>query len=350
MSKNLRFKKEGPKLKFPSELRFDLVSKDWVVIATGRARRPETFKKERRKKEEVPRKLCPFCNISTQEKPTLILLNGKKVLSEKVPKDWTTIVVPNKYPAVNPYPELNKRTENELYQTMNAVGFHEVVITRDHKKQMAQFSISQVKEVLDAYQQRYLELSKRKFVNYISIFHNHGVEAGATVAHPHSQIITTPLIDTDLRKALLNSKRYYKKHRKCIYCAMNNWERKTKKRIVFENKGFLVLCPFASKSAFQVIISPKRHLSYFEKITEKQKLQLAEAFKTALSKLYKALNDPAYNFYLHTAPCDGKRYPYYHWHWTILPKTSTWAGFEIGTRMEISTIEPEKAAEYLRKQ
>ena len=350
MSKNLRFKKENPKLKFPSELRFDLVSKDWVVIATGRARRPETFKRERRKKEEIPRKLCPFCNISTQEKPTLILLNGKKVLSEKVPKDWTTIVVPNKYPAVNPYPELNKRTENELYQTMNAVGFHEVVVTRDHKKQLAQFSISQVKEVLDAYQQRYLELSKRRFVNYISIFHNHGVEAGATVAHPHSQIITTPLIDTDLRKALLNSKRYYKKHRKCIYCAMNNWERKTKKRIVFENKGFLVLCPFASKSAFQVIISPKRHLSYFEKITEKQKLQLAEAFKTALSKLYKALNDPAYNFYLHTAPCDGKRYPYYHWHWTILPKTSTWAGFEIGTRMEISTIEPEKAAEYLRKQ
>ena len=113
---------------------------------------------------------------------------------------------------------------------------------------------------------------------------------------------------------------------------------------------FIVICPFASKSAFEVIISPKRHHSYFERITEGEKERLAEAFKIALNKLYKTLNDPAYNFYLHTAPCDGKNYDYYHWHWTILPKTSIWAGFELGARMEISTIEPEKAAEYLRKQ
>ena len=131
---------------------------------------------------------------------------------------------------------------------------------------------------------------------------------------------------------------------------MNDWERKKKTRVIFENFGFLVLCPFASKSAFQVIISPKKHLPYFEKITKKEKWQLAEAFQVALKKLYKALNNPAYNFYLHTAPCDKRNYDHYHWHWTILPKTSIWAGFEIGTMMEISTIEPEKAAEYLRKQ
>ncbi|GAI55197.1 unnamed protein product, partial [marine sediment metagenome] len=99
----------------------------------------------------------------------------------------------------------------------------------------------------------------------------------------------------------------------------------------------------------QMIISPKKHLPYFEKITEKEKWYLAEAFKVAFSKLYKTLNDPAYNFYLHTAPCDGKKYEHYHWHWTILPKTATWAGFEVGTRMEISTIEPERAAAILRK-
>ena len=125
---------------------------------------------------------------------------------------------------------------------------------------------------------------------------------------------------------------------------------KFKKRIIFENKKFIVVCPFASKTAFQVIISPKKHLAYFEQITEEEKWELAEAFKVALGKLYKGLNDPDYNFYLHTAPCDGGNYDYYHWHWTILPKTSTWAGFEIEARMEISTIEPEKAAAYLRKQ
>jgi UDPglucose--hexose-1-phosphate uridylyltransferase len=191
---------------------------------------------------------------------------------------------------------------------------------------------------------------KEKFVNYISIFHNERIEAGASQIHPHSQIITTPLIDIDLQKALFNSKKYYKKHKKCVYCQMNDWERKLKKRIVFENRDFLVICPFASKSAFQMIVSPKKHSSYFEKITEEEKWQLSEAFQIALKKLYKALNDPAYNFYLHTSPCNGKEYPFYHWHFTILPKTGIWAGFEIGTRMEISTIEPEKAAEYLRSQ
>jgi len=207
-----------------------------------------------------------------------------------------------------------------------------------------------MKEVIDVYHERYLELMNKRFVNYVSIFHNHGVEAGASIHHPHSQIVTTPLIDVDLRRALANSEKYFKDHRRCVYCQMDKWEKKFKKRIVFENKDFFVLCPFASKAAFQVIISPKKHSAYFEKITDKEKWQLSEAFQAALSKLYKALNDPAYNFYLHTAPCDGQKHDYYHWHWTILPKTSIWAGFEVGTRMEISTIKPEKAAAYLRKQ
>ena len=321
--------------KFPSELRLDVVSGDWVVIATGRAKRPETFKKEWRKIEEVSEEKCPFCNIETQEKPFLIYPN--------------TVVIPNKYPAFVRDASLNPRMEGP-YQIMDALGFHEVVVTKDHQKSMGQFEIGQVKEVIDAYQERYLKLMKEKFVNYVSIFHNHGLEAGASIAHPHSQIAAIPLVDADLRKALSSSQKYFENYRKCIYCQMNDWERETKKRIVFENKDFLVICPFASKAAFEIIISPKKHLAYFERITEKEKWQLAEAFQIALNKLYKALNDPAYNFYLHTPPCDGKNYDFYHWHWTILPKTATWAGFELGARMEISTIEPEKAAEYLRKQ
>jgi UDPglucose--hexose-1-phosphate uridylyltransferase len=102
--------------------------------------------------------------------------------------------------------------------------------------------------------------------------------------------------------------------------------------------------------AFVVIITPKKHLSFFEEIEEKEKKQLAEVFKAVLTKIDKGLGEPDYNFYLHTAPCDKKDYSFYHWHWTILPKVATWAGFEVGTKMEISTVEPEKAAEYLKKQ
>ncbi len=319
------------KSKFPSELRLDLISKDWVVIATGRSRRPEAFKNESRSKVKVDKKSCPFCKAFENEK-----------------KD--TLVLPNKYPAFLSHPDFDEKIEGNLYKTMNAVGFCELVVTKDHEKTLALLPLKKVEEVISAYQQRYLALMDKKFVNYISIFHNHGLEAGASQPHPHSQIITTPLIDVDLQRALSTSEKYFKKDKKCIYCEMNEWEKKIKKRIVFENRDFICLCPFASKSAFEVIISPKNHLSNFERINEKEKSGLAEAFQQVLKKLYKALNNPSYNFYLHTAPCDGKDYSYYHWHWTILPKTDTLAGFEIGTRMEISTIEPEKAAKYLREQ
>jgi len=339
--------------KFPSELRLDLISRDWVVIATGRAKRPEMFKAEKKEKERVPQKSCPFCQIETQEAPILIYSHGKKIPFKKgneIPKEWTTIVIPNKFPAFLPQQKWEKKVEANLYETMNAIGFCELVVTRDHEKSFALLSIENLREVIDSYQERYLGLMDKPFVNYVSIFHNQGERAGASQPHPHSQIITTPLIDVDLKRALYNSENHYKKTKKCIYCEMNEWENEVRKRIIFENEDFLAICPFASKAAFEIIISPKKHLSYFEKITEKEKGQLAEVLKVALLKLYRGLGDPDYNFYLHTAPCDGKKYPYYHWHWTILPKTATWAGFELGARMEISTITPEKAAEYLRSQ
>lgn len=336
----------------PSELRFDLVSKDWIVIATGRARRPETFKKEKRKPFVSSKKTCPFEqeNLGTQEKPTLIFAKGKKVsLGKNTPKNWTTIVIPNKFPAFAPCRSKSKKTEG-LYQRMDAMGFHEVVITRDHTKQMAQFSIDQIKEVMDVYQDRYLDFMDEKFVNYVSIFHNQGVEAGASISHPHSQIIAMPLTDPDLQSSLRGTKRFFKQNKKCAHCTMNRWDLKDGRRIIFKNKDFLVVCPFASRVAFETRIFPREHYAYFERIQEEQKWSLAEAFQEALKRIYKGLNDPDYNFFLHTAPCDGKNHDHYHWHFEILPKTGVWAGFELGTGIEISTIEPERAAEHLRKQ
>lgn len=341
------------KEQFPSELRYDVMSKDWVVIAKGRAKRPEMFKQESRKKEALSKTQCPFCHFGLKDEATLIFSSGKKMSVPKnglFPENWTTLSIKNKYPAFTPVSKPRTRSEGKFFKAMEAAGYHEVVVTRSHEKSLALLSLDQIKEVLEVYHQRYLELMKKPWVNYISIFHNHGKEAGASISHPHSQIITTPLIDIDLEKAISNAERYYKKHKQYIYHQMNEWERKAKKRIVFENKDFLVLCPFASKSAFEVIISPKKPSPRFEAISEKEKESLAEAFKKALFSLYKGLNDPAYNFYLHTAPCGKGKYEYYHWHWTILPKTSIWAGFELGAGMEISTIEPEKAAAYLRKQ
>ncbi len=339
---------EGKRKEFPSELRYDISSGDWVVIASGRAKRPEMFKTEKRIKEESSEKECPFCDFDNLKNAIVAFENGEKV--DELTENWSAISIPNKFPAFLPDDELEKRYENGLYQTMNAVGYHEVVVTRDHCKSLGELPVGKVREVFALYKQRYLELKEKKHVNYVSIFHNHGVEAGASIAHPHSQILTTPLIDVDLNKALAKGRDYHENKKSCIYCQMNEWEMEKKERIVYENDLFLVICPFASKAAFQTIISPKGHLAYFEEITEKELDLLADAFSVALSKLHKGLNDPPYNFYLHCAPSDGMDHSYYHWHWTILPKTSVWAGFELGARMEISTIKPEKAAEYLREQ
>jgi len=349
---------KNKKPEYPSELRFGLISGDWVVIAAGRAQRPETFKKEKRIIKTIPKKDCFFCNIETQLPPTLISCNGKLktyfydksgTKKPEIPKDWTVIVIPNKYPPFTKQNGLDIR-KHGVHRLMNAYGVSEVVVTRHHTRQMAEFNLEEIKEVLDVYQERYVELMKEPHINYVSIFHNHGVEAGASVAHPHSQIIATPVLDPKIKRSLTGAKDYFQHNKKCAYCQMNEADRADKERLVFENKEFLVICPFASTSAFQISITPKEHSPYFERISNSQKKSLAEAIFVALRKLNKGLDDPAYNFFLHTAPCDGRNHDYYHWHWVIAPKTSILAGFELCTGIEISTIEPEKAAEYLKKQ
>ena len=321
-----------------SELRFDLVSKDWVVIATGRTKRPETFAKQQRQKEGLSPKDCPFCDLKDQLPPILEYKNAQG--------EWEVAVIPNKFPAFSPADDLHERASGP-YSLMDGVGFHELVLTRDHEKSLAELPLGQVRKVIDAYQERYLELTNEKNVNYISIFHNHGREAGASVLHPHSQIIALPLIDPDLRRSLNGSRLFFDNQGECVHCKMLEWDLEEKQRIIYQNKEFVVLIPFASRVAFETRIYPKEHHAYFERMKEKD--LLADALHQALARIFKGLNDPAYNFFLHTAPCDGKDYGHYHWHLEILPKTSIWAGFELGTGIEISTVEPEKAAKYLRE-
>lgn len=331
MKKNSYFKKRTRRT--ISELRFDIVSEDWVVIATGRAKRPETFKKEKREIVEEKGK-CPFCDLSEQLPP---VYNSKNI-----------VVIPNLYPAFSIGNNLNERDIGP-YRVMDGVGFHEVIVIKEHEKDVTDFSLDEMKELVDCYQARYLELKSKPYVNYISIFHNHGKEAGASIVHPHSQLIAIPMIDPDLNRSLNGSKRYWQYHNKCPHCVMLYWDIKDGQRVIFENKDFVVLCPFASHLAFEVRIYPKDHQAYFEKIDDSKKVTLAEALMISLKTLFKGLDDPPYNFFLHTAPCDEKEYGHYHWHFEILPKTNIPAGFELGTGIEISTIEPEKAAKYLRK-
>ena len=328
----------------PTELRQDLVTGDWVVIATGRAKRPEDFAAQKRATvEDDPNKVCFLCHPEEtgQEKDVLIY--------KKEDGEWSLRVFPNKYPAFA-RSQTPRSYEEGPYFAMDGTGYSEVIVTRDHARQIALLDKMEIAEIIDAYQDRYIDLMNKKSVNYIEIFHNHGKEAGATAIHPHSQLWAIPVISPYIKSELDGAENYHRSNKKCAYCTIVEWETEHKKRMVFENDNFLAFCPFSSRAAFEVWVTPKKHKPYFERITEGEKIELAEALQNSIGKIYKALGDPAYNFYIHTSPCDGKDYPHYHWHIEILPRTATWAGFEISTGVEISTIQPEAAAEYLKNQ
>lgn len=328
-----------------SELRQDIITGDWVVIATGRAKRPEDFSKTEYSTQKINDatdiESCLFCDPekSGQEKDVLIYF--------KDGREWTLRVFPNKYPAFS-RGKVPRSMEEGPYFAMTGTGYHEVIATRDHYKHLADLEIIEIAEVFDAFQDRYLDLMRKKSVNYITIFHNFGKEAGASIAHPHSQLIAIPVISPYIKQELDGAELYFKSLRKCVYCEMAEYESTHKRRIVSENDSFIAFCPFASRGAFEVWVLPKKHNPYFERITDEEKIKLAQVFKDALSAIKKTINNPPYNFYIHTSPCDGKDYRRYHWHIEILPHTATWAGFELETGIEISMIQPEKAAEALR--
>jgi len=324
-----------------SELRQDLVTGDWVVIALGRGKRPGEFAVKRQPYPELS-DMCPFCFPEETGQEEDVLIYRRK------DGDWSLRVFPNKFPAFSRHRSV-KHAEDGPYFMMDGVGHHEVIVTRDHSRQIALLDPLEVAEVIDAYQDRFISLMNKRSVNYIEIFHNHGREAGASIEHPHSQLMAIPVTSPGIKFELDGAEEYWEANRKCVFCTMAEWELKHKKRLIFENDNFLAFCPFSSRVAFEVWVIPKKHKPYFERINNEEKIDLAEALQKSISSIYQALTDPPYNFYIHTSPCDGKDYPHYHWHIEILPHTSTWAGFELSTGIEISTIEPERAAEELRK-
>lgn len=342
--KNHKTKKITKKNEPVSQLRQDLVTGDWVVIATGREKRPDEFKKSEVAAEiQTKQDDCVFCHPEKtgQEKDLLIY--------KTTANEWTLRIFPNKYPAFAPSKARRiKHQEEGPYFWVEGVGYHEVIVTHDHEQHMGQMDPLQIAEILDAYQTRYFELMSKKSVNYIEIFHNHGKSAGASIVHPHSQLAAIPVISPYIQSELDGADRFYTANKNCVYCTMLEWELEHKKRVIFENRDFVAFCPFASRSAFEVWVLPKKHKPYFERISDEEKIEAGEALSEALGKINRALNNPDYNFYLHTSPCDGKDYGHYHWHLEILPKTSIWAGFELSTGIEVSTIEPERAAEYLK--
>ena len=344
-------KKENPARY--SELRQDTVSGDWIVVATGRARRPNDFLKKKEAEKSAPKKeACQFDEIS--DSAILVVAKDGKVFHSreeagKNGMDWQIEVVPNKFPAFAPRRTCPATESHGIYKIIEGVGFHEVIVMRPHNRSMALQTVPEVSLLIRAYQNRFRTLSPEACVKYISVLHNHGLEAGASIAHPHSQLIAIPVVPPDVSRSLAGSERYFIEKKGCVHCAMIDFEIKEKERVIFENEHFIAFLPYASRAAFEVRIFPKLHNSEFQNISESEIPAFAEALQKCLALFYHGLGDPAYNFFVHTAPtAESRGYAHYHWHMEILPKTAIWAGFEFATGIEISTISPEEAAKFLR--
>ena len=327
------------------ELRKDPITGRWVVIATDRAHRPSDF--IRQSVPPAPARLCPFCYGHEQKTPPEVL--AYRAGGGPNQPGWSVRVVPNKFPALGIEGELNRQGEG-MYDKMNGIGAHEVVIeSPDHSLTMAEMSDRQIEEVLCAFRDRVNDLKKDIRFRYIVLFKNHGEAAGATLEHPHSQLIALPVIPKRVKEEVDGAKVYFDFKERCVYCDILRQETSAGVRVVTETDRLLVLQPWAPRFPFETWIVPKRHESHFEQ-TEMATLQnLAWVLRSTLRKIDKVLERPSFNFIVHSAPLQEDHLPHYHWHIEIIPKLTKVAGFEWGTGFYINPTPPEESARFLRE-
>ncbi len=327
------------------ELRKDPIIGRWVIISTERGKRPTDF-------ASVPparsSNFCPFC-VGNETKTPPEVYAVREPGTQRDSPGWRVRVVPNKFPALQIEGDLNRQGEG-IYDKMNGVGAHEVIIeTPNHDKTLSDLDDNHVAEILLTWQQRVLDLKKDPRFKYIVIFKNHGEAAGATLEHSHTQLVAMPIIPKRVVEEIEGGRRYYDFKERCVYCDIVSQEISEEVRVVSANETFLGIEPFAARFPFETWILPKVHASAFEEIERNEVEHLARILKEILTKINLALNNPPYNFILHTLPLHGNNRSWYHWHLEIMPKLTKVAGFEWGSGFYINPTAPEEAAKYLRE-
>jgi UDPglucose--hexose-1-phosphate uridylyltransferase len=330
------------------ELRKDPVVGRWVIISTERSLRPTSFESSKSAKSPG---FCPFCPGHEDKTPPEVYAYrpGTQIANGA---GWKVRVVPNKFPALQIEGTLDRRGEG-LYDKMNGVGAHEVVIEGPvHDQDLSQLPVEHIQQVLTAYRERSLDLHRDRRFRYVLIFKNHGVLAGATLEHTHTQLIATPIIPKSIQEELESSRRYYELKERCVFCDIVQQETTDNngRRVVTMSERFLAIEPFAPRFPFETWILPRSHDDSFNTLSDPNEfMDLAAILKDTLQRLNRALDHPPFNFVIHTAPVRDGELEYYHWHLEIMPKLTRVAGFEIGSGFYINPTPPEDAAQYLRE-
>lgn len=263
---------------------------------------------------------------------------------------WITRVVENKFPALNPGELLAQEDVGQFFHYLTGVGGHEVIVDSPrHADDLANMPHSQVVALIKTYVQRYRFWRNDKRMAYTLIFKNYGPAAGASLSHPHSQIVAIPIIPPRVAEELDEAKEFYSRENECLYCRMVGTELKSEpSRMTFENDTMAAFAPYASRFPFELRIIPKRHMSAFEEMQDNEIEDLASALEVTFRSITKLLARPPYNMMIHVAPIRTPGLLYYHWHIEIIPRLTMPAGFEWGSGIYINTMAPEEVARALR--
>ncbi|MDO8535793.1 MAG: galactose-1-phosphate uridylyltransferase [Candidatus Omnitrophota bacterium] len=326
-----------------SELRYNIINREWVVIATERSKRPHDFVKLQKDVLPIPgfRSDCPFCpgHEGDLADETFRIDDGEK---------WKTRSIYNKFPALSPNEKLVRHNDG-IYHSISGYGVAEVIIENPkHDLNIALMSDEEVENIIKAYKDRYLSLENKEGIEAVIIFRNHGQNAGTSLEHPHSQLIATPIVPPQIRNRVESAVAFFDVTGKCIFCSALEQELAAKERVISENDTFVSFVPYAGAAPFVTWIFPRRHTSSFGDINDAEIKGLAAILKKTISKLYYGLNNPDFNYTIRSIPVkeDGKAY--FHWYLTIVPRITLPAGFEVGSGIFINSSLPEESAEFLR--
>jgi UDPglucose--hexose-1-phosphate uridylyltransferase len=324
-----------------AELRLNLVTREWVIIATERAKNPEEFVQHNHKTIPAFAHSCPFC-------PGNELRTPGEVMRATAENGWRVRVTQNKFPALSPEGE-KRRTNKGLRHLVTGVGRHEIIIESPvHNMHTAFMGTDDLSLVIRTYRERFIELYRDPRVEYVMIFKNYGEEAGTSLLHPHAQIIGTPITPLLVRNRKEEQIRYFDNTGHCLLCELLHDELNDGERIILITDHFVAFIPFAALSPFHTWIFPKRHCATFGSITDTEIADLSLQLKSVLLRFYEGLENPDFNYVIRSHDPNACDSEYLHWYLSIVPRITQTAGFELGSGIYINTAIPEKSAAFLR--
>ena len=308
-----------------------------MTIVSARAQRPSDFQRRATRVEADPSRPCPFCPGHEEATPPAL---------ETFADDgqWRVRVVPNLYPAFDGDEAMAVRNLGPVHVQAEASGIHEVLVfTPDHDGGLGGLSDDDVARMMEALRSRMVSHSGSRNVRYTQAIVNHGREAGASLAHPHGQLLGMPFVPGEITD---EERAFSRFDGGCILCATVEAELVDGARVVIDNDDVLVLCPFWSGSPYELLVIPKQHAVHLQDSSDAEITGVGRGLRDAIATLDHLHSDLAYNVVFHTAP--HQHNGPYHWHIHVLPKLFTVAGFERGTGVMINIVDPESAAAALR--